>query len=93
MHQTRGRRGGNRGDTLRIEALLRLSNGENIPVVITRLSADGSSCKISIAEILTVGETVELAVPGRAKSLAYVSWTRGNKAGLLFVGSPIFYYP
>lgn len=70
-----------------------MSNGKKIPAVITRLSADGSSCKISVPEVLTVGEAFELAVPGRAASLAYVSWSRGNKAGLLFVGAGTLRHP
>jgi hypothetical protein len=91
--QTNGRSEGKRRDPVHIEAILRLSNGKSIPAVITRWSSDGSSCKISIPEILSVGEALELAVPGRAASLAYVSWSRGDKAGLLFVGSAGLEHP
>jgi hypothetical protein len=85
MHQTRGRRGGYRGNHVQIETLLRLSDGKTIPAIITRLSADGSGCRISIRAVLPVGEAVELAISGRGRSLAYVRWSTANKASLLFV--------
>lgn len=80
-----------REEAVHAEGLPRLS--KRIASVITRLPADGPKGRVSIPDILTVGEAVELAVPGRATSLAGVGRMRGNKAGLLFVGSETLLHP
>jgi hypothetical protein len=60
---------------------LSLHDGQTLPVTITDLSPDG--CKVCAA--LTIGEVVQLDVPGRDTVRANVRWSILGKSGLLFI--------
>ncbi|MGN6848027.1 MAG: PilZ domain-containing protein [Sphingomicrobium sp.] len=66
-----------------LNASLHLSGGRKVPAVISDLSSDG--CKISIRQMLEVGEIVELIVPGRDSFRARIRWATVKCAGLLFI--------
>lgn len=59
------------------------SNGREIPVVLTNMSARG--CRIRSSEPLTAGERVCLQVPRLGRLSARILWTEGSDAGAEFV--------
>jgi len=62
-----------------------LGGGVDADVVLTDLSYEG--CRVTSSEPLKVGQTVDLRIIGRGRSVGRVRWARDSAAGLSFDAS------
>jgi hypothetical protein len=58
--------------------------GLDVDVAVSDLSYDG--CRLACAEPLQQGLAVDLLVRRKGKAKAQIVWSKGNHAGLTFVG-------
>ena len=65
-----------------MRGVIALGNGRRIAVELTDLSAEG--CKVTAAETLVIGTTVDLQVDGFDDVAASVRWALNGIAGLRF---------
>jgi hypothetical protein len=60
----------------------------DVDVAVSDLSYDG--CRLTCAEPLQQGLSVELLIRRKGKAKAQVVWSKGNSAGLTFVDDMLF---
>ena len=68
---------------VKVAAVAHLSDGAEIAVQITNMSAEG--CQLEAEQTLGIGEKLRLAVPRLGEVSAQVRWSFGSKAGLYFL--------
>jgi hypothetical protein len=66
-----------------ISASARRSDGTALLVYVSNVAPAG--CRLLADRSLSVGEELELTIPGLGAMRALVRWTAGEKAGLAFV--------
>ncbi len=83
MHRVHGWIG--RKDRLEaaLDAVVRRADGCVIPVKLTNLSDDG--CCLQTPADLTIGERLEIAIPGKGAVAAQIRWALQGNAGVQFL--------
>ena len=71
----------------KFKAKLTDSDGNVVPVTVVDLSREG--CRLETAEMLEIGEKVQIEVPKYGNFPAQIRWALGNEAGAVFL-EPVF---